>query len=109
MKPLTLAHPLKEGDRLVLHTGSPYSRGSVVTVRRVTPTQVVAGDMGERYRRDGGKIVEKWNDAYVSVATPEEIAALELRLALGCRADSVIRNASHAQLLRIQSAFREEE
>lgn len=72
---------VKEGDRLIKTTR--YGQG-IVTVTRLTETQIIAND-GQRYNRRTGKIVGRfdvYDVTFLETATEEQLAAVRKKNAM---------------------------
>jgi len=71
-------HDIKKGDK-VIHIRSWSDTGTVVSVDRTTPTQIIIHG-GDRFKKSDGrqhKRRERWNYNCISVATEEGIARIE--------------------------------
>ena len=74
-------HDIKKGDKVIyIRSRYGYSNtGTVVSVDRTTPTQIIING-GDRFRKSDGrqyKRRERWNHDCISVATEEKIARIK--------------------------------
>ena len=69
---------IRPGDKVILRNSSPYSLNKVVTVDRITKTQIIIGL--QRFRiSDGDQLGSRgqWSYCWITTATPDEIAEVE--------------------------------